>query len=113
MSIRHWALVTALTGGVAAATFLAIGSPTRAPAPVAMQQAASWSPPLLDTPRVTDAPLLPILARMTRGQVNPVVPTLPVMPTVDSEPAAVGPPIVTWSRAIAAGETLDAVLADA
>lgn len=113
MRLRHWVVATALTGGLAAATFLAIGSPTRAPAPVAMQQAALWSPPSLDTPRVTDAPLLPILARMTRGQVNPVVPTLPVMPTVDSEPAAVGPPIVTWSRAIAAGETLDAVLADA
>lgn len=114
MSIRHWALVTALTGGVAAATFLAIGSPTRAPAPVAMQQAASWSPRLFDAPQVADTPLLPIsLAQSPRTQIKPVAPTLPVMPNVDREPVAIVLPIVTWSRAIATGETLDAVLADA
>ena len=114
MKLRYFATAIALTGGVAAAASLTTGAITRSPTPPALEQAAVWSLPALDPPRIVQGSVLPTslaatdLPRFANSAPGP----LPAPPTARALPKR-APPLVTSSRAIAAGETLDAVLADA
>ena len=111
MRIRHRTTANALIGGVATAALLTMGALLRTPTtPPALEEAGRWSPPALDAPRVPSAPAPP--SRVVRPA-GAVAPTLPPMRVAGNERPAIAPPVVTWSREIASGETLDAVLADA
>lgn len=113
MKHRYLAASVAAIGGLAViAVTLAVGQRTE-PLPPALAAAAAWSPATLQAPEPsrmslgTPASLSPPL--------RPAVAPLPRLAAAapDRAPAPAEPPVSTWSREIAAGETLDAVLAEA
>lgn len=113
MKLRHLAAAVAAIGGFAViAVTLAVGQRTE-PLPPALSAAAAWSPAALQAPE----PL-----RMSHGTPTPLSPApradVAFPPSLadavpDRAPSPADPPISSWSREIAAGETLDAVLAEA
>lgn len=113
MKLRYLAVGLVTAGGVSA-TALALSSPwTRDPVPPALAEAALWTPQSLSVPAPAEAPVLaPTLAR---SDIAPMAspPALPSFGTVAPSLPRVEPSLRTWSREIGAGETLDAVLAEA
>ena len=113
MKLRYLA-VGIVTAGTVSATALALsGTWTRDPVPPGLAEAALWTPEAMPMPASTEAPVLaPTLAR---SDVAPMVspPALPSAVVVAPSLPRVEPSLRTWAREIAAGETLDAVLAEA
>jgi murein DD-endopeptidase MepM/ murein hydrolase activator NlpD len=113
MKLKYLALGIMTAGGVSASALALSGTWTRYPVPPALAEAALWVPESFSVPASADAPVLaPTLAR---SDIAPRVnrPALPSVVTVEASPPIIEPSLRTWSREIAAGETLDAVLAEA
>lgn len=89
------------------------GGMPKEPAPPAITEAMRWIPDPLAAPQLAADDVTPPKAiQVNRGPALRPVPLLQTAFTETSLPA-VEPPLIRWSREIAAGETLDAVLADA
>lgn len=83
------------------------------PVPPAIAKATLWTPAPLAPPRIaeTNSVRPPFAQADVAFEVRPL-PLLPVS-LADTSLPSIEPPLTTWSREIASGETLDAVLADA
>ena len=113
MKLRYLAVGIVTAGGVSATAFALAGTWTRHPVPPGLAEAALWTPEAMPMPASTVAPVLaPTLAR---SDVAPMVspPALPSAVVVAPSLPRVEPSLRTWAQEIAAGETLDAVLAEA
>lgn len=113
MKLRYLAVGIVTAGSVSATALALSGTWTRDPVPPGLAEAALWTPEAMPMPASTEAPVLaPTLAR---SDVAPMVsqPALPSAVVVAPSLPRVEPSLRTWSREIAAGETLDAVLAEA
>lgn len=83
------------------------------PVPNALATVGDWAPNALQKPPVV-APNLPAIASKGRD-VSPFVPrpSVPFLASANEALSAARPPLTTWSRDIASGETLDALLKEA
>jgi hypothetical protein len=113
MKLRYLAVGIVTAGSVSATAFALSGTRTRDPVPPGLAEAALWTPEAMPMPAPTEAPgLAPTLAL---SDVAPMAspPALPSVVAVAPSLPRIEPPLRTWSREIAAGETLDALLAEA
>ncbi len=113
MKIRT-GLATVAAAGALSVTGLGIaGALLKEPAPPAIAEATPWAPHPLTTPQPIDG--IVTLPKAAHVGVGPANAPLPLVQPVSAETSlpAMEPPLTTWSRKIAAGETLDAALADA
>ncbi|MGS4947535.1 M23 family metallopeptidase [Meridianimarinicoccus sp. RP-17] len=111
MKRRHLAMVIMTAGGVSVLAFW--GAWAKDPVPPPLAEATVWAPDALSAPVPAESPL--VAKALARADTAPRVnrPALPSVVTVKASPPIIEPPLRTWSREIAAGETLDAVLAEA
>jgi murein DD-endopeptidase MepM/ murein hydrolase activator NlpD len=111
MKRRHLAMVITTAGGVSVLAFW--GAWAKDPVPPPLAEATVWAPDALSAPVPAESPL--VAKALARADTAPRVnrPALPSVVTVKASPPIIEPPLRTWSREIAAGETLDAVLAEA
>ncbi|MBY6203198.1 M23 family metallopeptidase [Maritalea mobilis] len=113
MMLRTTATGWAIVAGVSGAAIFAAGTWLRDPVPSGLDEASLWlpEPPTLpDTIEHAAVRFATMQSESARDQ-RPLPPFLP--PAIDAQPPAIQPPLSTWSRDIAPGETLDEVLADA
>ncbi|WP_341863782.1 M23 family metallopeptidase [Gymnodinialimonas sp. 57CJ19] len=101
-------IMVAVSGGAIFAT----GALSREPVPTGLEEASLWlpEPPTLpDTLGGGAVRFATVQSESARDQLP-----LPLLqaPTIDAQPPVIQPPLSTWSRDIAPGETLDVVLAD-
>lgn len=102
-----------IVGAVAMAAVAVSGVFTTEPVPQALVEASLQAPEPLSLPEVTG--FSSRLSALAREEVVPRLrpsPRLQIAPTGSPLPET-GPPLVSWSHEIAAGETLDTVLAGA
>lgn len=113
MKLRYLAVGIMTAGGVSATALALSGTWTRDPVPPGLAEAALWTPEAMPMPEPTDAPVL--APTLVRADIAPMVspPTRPAAVTFTPSLPNIEPPLRTWSREIAAGETLDAVLVEA
>jgi len=113
MKLRYLAVGIVTAGGVSATALALSGTWTRDPVPPGLAEAALWTPEAMPMPVPTESPVL--VPTLARSDTAPIVtpPTLPSVVAVEPSLPKVEPSLRTWSREIAAGETLDAVLAKA
>ncbi|QDI74397.1 MULTISPECIES: M23 family metallopeptidase [Leisingera] len=113
MRMRCLMAKLAVTGGVSAAVAVVATSYSTEPVQPTLADAGVWEPAPLTSPRFVERPSY-ILAR-AQPKIAPDFrpPFLPVVVRNDAPLAAIEPSLTTWSRKIAPGETLDAVLAEA
>ncbi|MGR3708910.1 MAG: M23 family metallopeptidase [Alterinioella nitratireducens] len=113
MRIRHVATVLVGVAGASVTALALSGLLSRDPVPPAIAQATLWMPDPLAPPRIAETnSVRPALAQADVAFEFRPVPPLPASPADTSLPS-IEPPLVIWSREIASGETLDAVLDDA
>ena len=113
MNIRI-VLASAVVAGAFSVTAIAIsGVLSKEPVPPAIAEATLWTPDPLSMPQIADYDVTPPAA-FHADNASPMRP-LPLLQSVFAETALpeIEPPLITWSREIASGETLDAVLANA
>ena len=113
MRARDLTKTSVLVGALVVAILVRSAPDVTLPTPAALQQVSTWGPndfpPSLEATDPT--PELPTEDfALSRPVLPPELPA--VYGPVDTLPA-ITPSLITWSRAIASGETLDAVLADA
>lgn len=113
MKVRHLAMAIALVGGI---SFLAVTASTNwrgLPTPEALRTAAEWAPEAMSIP-VVETSEIPISTvdslSLSQGTSRVPVPNLAQAPEVASNTRNL---LTSWSRKVAAGETLDALLKDA
>lgn len=113
MKLRYLAVGIVTAGSVSATALALSGTWTRDPVPPGLAEAALWTPEAMPMPVLAEAPVL--AATLARSDVAPMAspPALPSVGTVAPSLPRVEPSLRTWAREIAAGETLDAVLAEA
>lgn len=113
MRIRTVAAL-ALGAGAVSLTALAMSDGlSREPVPPALARAALWSPDPMALPKTAAvATARPVIAGASVATDAAPVP-LPRVAKADTALPAIEPPLIGWSREIASGETLDAILADA
>ena len=107
-------LASAVVAGAFSLTAIAIsGVLSKEPVPPAIAEATLWTPDPLSMPQIADYDVTPPAA-FHADNASPMRP-LPLLQSVFAETALpeIEPPLITWSREIASGETLDAVLANA
>jgi hypothetical protein len=86
---------------------------SKEPVPPAIAKATLWTPDLLSAPRLADSVVtLPTAIQIDMARSIRPTPLLQPAFTETALPE-IEPPLITWSREIASGETLDAVLANA
>lgn len=111
---RGTALAAITIAGAFSVVGLALsGGISKEPAPPAITETLSWIPDPLAAPQLaTEVVTLPKAIQANRG---PAIRAAPLLQTAFAETPSpvVEPPLITWSREITAGETLDTVLADA
>lgn len=112
MKLRVVAAGLVITVAVSGGGILATGALSREPVPTGLDEASLWlpEPPTLpDTLGGGAVRFATVQSESARDQ-RP----LPLLqaPTIDAQPPVIQPPLSTWSRDIAPGETLDVVLAD-
>lgn len=112
MKLRVVAAGLVIMVGVSGAAIFATGALSREPVPTGLDEASLWlpEPPTLpDTIGGGAVRFATVQSESARDQ-RP----LPLLqaPTIDAQPPVIQPPLSTWSRDIAPGETLDVVLAD-
>ena len=112
MNIRIVLATVAITGACSATAIAISGVLSKEPVPPAIAEATLWSPAAPLTPRLHDSVVtLPKTTQVDR--VRGVRPVPLVQPVFAETLPEIEPPLITWSREIASGETLDAVLAEA
>lgn len=107
-------LASAVVAGAFSVTAIAIsGFLSKEPVPPAIAEATLWAPDPLSMPQIAETNSVRPLFVQADGvfEFRPL-PLLPVS-LADTSLPSIEPPLVTWSREIASGETLDAVLAEA
>jgi len=107
-------LATVAIAGICSVTAIAIsGMLSKEPVPLAIAKATLWTPDPLSAPRLADS----VVSLPTAIQIDvarSIRPTPLVQPAfTETALPEIEPPLITWSREIASGETLDAVLANA
>lgn len=113
MKPRYMAMGIVTAAGVSTTAFALSGAWTRDQVPPALAEAALWAPEALSAPAPAEAPV--IVSTLARADAAPTVrrPTLPALVSAEPSLPRIEPPLRTWSSEIAAGETLDALLAEA
>lgn len=110
--MKYLAIGLAIAGGVSATTVAVRGIHAKEPVPPALAAATEWSPRPLAPPEYAEMPavrLAPATLKITADLRPPALPAVAmtaVLPVIE-------PPLANWTREIAPGETLDAVLAEA
>lgn len=107
-------LATAVVAGAFSVTAIAIsGVLSKESVPPAIAEATLWTPAPLSAPQLADHDVTPPAA--IQVDVARAIRPTPLLQPAFTETALpeIEPPLITWSREIASGETLDAVLADA
>ena len=113
MRIRHVAAVMVGVAGASVTVLALSGLLSRDPVPPAIAQATLWMPDPLAPPRIAETnSVRPALAQADVAFEFRPVPLLPAS-LADTSLPTIEPPLVTWSREIASGETLDTLLDDA
>lgn len=107
-------LATVAIAGTCSVTAIAIsGMLSKEPVPLAIAKAALWTPDPLSAQRLADRVVtLPTAIQIDVARSIRPTPLLQPAFTETALPE-IEQPLITWSREIAAGETLDAVLANA
>lgn len=113
MRVRYWAMGLAMMGGISALTVALTTERAENPVPETLATLADWTPSTLPEPPVAAANL-----RVVASVYRDIAPDVPRPPTLDLTPvketlSAAHQPLTTWSRDIASGETLDALLKEA
>ena len=113
MKLVYLAIGIVTAGGMSAAAFALSRAWAKDPVPPALAEAALWMPVQLSPTAPVEAPV--ITPTRARADSAPVVtrPARPTIVTVEPSLPSIEHPLRTWSREIAAGETLDTVLAEA
>ncbi|MBB5723429.1 MULTISPECIES: M23 family metallopeptidase [Alphaproteobacteria] len=107
-------LASAVVAGAFSLTAIAIsGVLSKEPVPPAIAEATLWTPDSLSEPQIVETNSVRSFFVQADDEFRfaPLLP-LPVA-LADAPMPSIEPPLVTWSREIASGETLDAVLSDA
>ena len=113
MKIRTVLAAVAVAGAFSVTAIAISGVLSKEPVPPAIAEATLWTPDPLAPPRITETnSVRPTLAQADIAFEFRPRPLLTVSPADTSLPS-IEPQLVTWSREIASGETLDAVLSDA
>ncbi|HKK30810.1 MAG TPA: M23 family peptidase, partial [Alphaproteobacteria bacterium] len=113
MRLRTFAAGVALAGTVSGAAIAFFDVLSKEPVPPELAQAGSWMPQRPEAPRSLDIPFsLPATAWV---EDTPGFGPLPLLQAavVDRPMQAIEPPLLTWSRDISSGETLDSLLSEA
>ncbi|WP_297779665.1 M23 family metallopeptidase, partial [uncultured Roseovarius sp.] len=107
-------LASAVVAGAFLITAIAIsGVLFKEPVPPAIAEATLWTPDPLSMPQIPETNSVRSLFVQADGAFEfRSAPLLPVS-LADTSLPSIEPPLVTWSREIASGETLDVVLSDA
>ncbi|SHF89898.1 Peptidase family M23 [Loktanella atrilutea] len=113
MKLRYLVAGLALAGGVSSAAVLLSNAMTKEAVPVALTGIGRWEPDTVAPLPFDDmVDVASIVSRSDEVPALAVPAALNIAPIQIALPA-LQPSFTTWSREIAAGETLDAVLADA
>ncbi|MGR3312034.1 MAG: M23 family metallopeptidase [Roseovarius indicus] len=113
MKIRTVLAAVAVAGAFSVTAIAISGVLSKEPVPPAIAEATLWTPDPLAQPRIAEInSVRPSVAQADIAFEFRPVPLLTVSPADTSLPS-IEPLLVTWSREIASGETLDAVLSDA
>lgn len=113
MRMRDATAVAAVAAAVSVTAVALSGVAAREPVSTALARATLWTPdplappPLADPASVRPAPVQPVVMPEFRPE------TLLPVSLSDTALPSIQAPLITWSREIVSGETLDAVLADA
>ena len=113
MRLRTLAACVAIAGTVSGAAIAISDSMSKEPVPPELAQAGSWMPQGPEAPQNVDIPVtLPAAAWADDA---PDLSPLPLLQAAfaDRPVQAIEPPLSTWSRDIAPGETLDFLLSEA
>lgn len=113
MKPRYLAAGVVIAGGAAVAAFALSDGQVKDPAPAALASASLWMPEPLAPPASARELVTKLNGTLTDTPRTFAVPLLPAIGTVSASPPTIEPPLRAWSRDIAAGETLDTVLAEA
>lgn len=113
MRLRTIAAVFVIVAVVSWATIFAAGTWLREPVPSGLDEASLWlpEPPILPDTIADEAVRVTSVRPESARDQHPL--PLWQAPAIDAQPQLIQPPLSTWSRDIAPGETLDEVLADA
>ena len=113
MNIRIVLATVAITGACSVTAIAISGVLSKEPVPPAIAEATLWAPAPLSPPQIADHDATPPAA-MQVDRVRGVRPVPLVQPAfTETALPEIKRPLITWSREIASGETLDAVLAEA
>src|SRR6056297_1549879 len=113
MKIRTVLATVAVAGAFSGAAIAISGVLSKEPVPPAIAEATLWTPDPLTPPRIAEInSVRPSVAPADIAFEFKPVPLLPVS-LADTSLPSIESPLVTWSREIASGQTLDAVLSDA
>ncbi|GKY89712.1 M23 family metallopeptidase [Sinisalibacter aestuarii] len=113
MRLRTLAACVAIVGTVSGATIAISGLMLKEPVPPELAQAGSWMPQGPEAPQNVD--ILVTLPATAWAEDAPDLGPLPLLQVAfaDRPVRAIEPPLSTWSRDIAPGETLDFLLSEA
>ena len=113
MKIRTVLAAVAVAGAFSVTAIAISGMLSKEPVPPAIAKATLWTPDLLSAPRLADSVVtLPTAIQIDVARSTRPTPLLQPAFTETALPE-IEPPLITWSREIASGETLDAVLVNA
>lgn len=113
MKPRYLAAGIMIAGGAAVASFAFSDGQVKDPVPAALASASLWMPEPLASPASARKPVIKLNSTQTDAPSTFAAPRLPAPVAVRAAAPIIAPPLRAWSRDIAAGETLDTVLADA
>lgn len=113
MRLRTLAACVAIAGTVSGAAIAIFDLLSKEPVPPELVQAGSWMPQRPEVPQNVDIPVtLPVTAWADDAHNLSPLPLLQVA-VADRPVRAIEPPLSTWSRDVAPGETLDFLLSEA
>ena len=113
MRPRTLAAGAAIAATVSGAAIAILDVLSKEPVPPELAQAGSWMPQLPEAPRSLD--ITATRPATVWAEDTPFTDTVPLLQPVvaDSPVQAIEPPLSTWSRDIASGDTLDVILSEA
>ncbi len=113
MRIGYVAAALVVVVGASVTALAVSGSLAKVPVPPALAEATLWTPDPLAPPRIAES--ISVRPKFAQPGVAFEFTPVPIAPASlsDTSLPSIEPPLVTWTREIASGETLDAVLSDA
>lgn len=112
MRLRCLMAGLAVTSGISAAVAMVATSYSTAPVQPTLAEAGVWEPAPLTPPQFLEEPSYRIARTQSKNAPDFRPPFRPAVVRNDAPVTAIEPSLTTWSREIAPGETLDAVLAE-